>query len=287
MDKYLFGVISYNTVFTVTTSYLVFFLGVYFQKKIELYKRRKNCKSVKENFLHLVQALPEKYISPNIMQLREFYLNHDIDTRVTEIPPITTSGDLERISDYSSNELFIAFRTLTKGGFEKELHNILGYVDYLKEQKKIIKRYHTAIFIRNNELINEIYILVEEYLDLISSSIQEIKKSDKNFEQNEFCTYIDDMLSNYYVAPDRDNTISYLYGQLLSPIQVELVNKGYYKHIREAEMITRLGKKITIRYTRLKYETESIKKQYIQFCDETSILLKEFQKCSDRLSTLK
>ncbi len=46
-DKYLFGVISYNTLFTVITTIFVFFLGVLFQKRLERYKLKINLKSIK------------------------------------------------------------------------------------------------------------------------------------------------------------------------------------------------------------------------------------------------
>jgi hypothetical protein len=162
-DKYLFGVISYNTLFTVITTIFVFFLGVLFQKRLERYKRRINLKSIKENFLYLVRVLPDRYITPHIEQLRNFYLNSNIDTGVTITPPITISGDLKRLSEFSSNELFTAFRTLTKNDFEKDLHNILSQIDYLIEQTNLIDKYHNVILLRNNELRNEIQNLIEEY----------------------------------------------------------------------------------------------------------------------------
>ena len=64
--------------------------------------------------MYLVRVLPDRYITPHIEQLRNFYLNSNIDTGVTITPPITISGDLKRLSEFSSNELFTAFRTLTK-----------------------------------------------------------------------------------------------------------------------------------------------------------------------------
>ncbi len=286
-DKYLFGVISYNTLFTVITTIFVFFLGVLFQKRLERYKRRINLKSIKENFLYLVRVLPDRYITPHIEQLRNFYLNSNIDTGVTITPPITISGDLKRLSEFSSNELFTAFRTLTKNDFEKDLHNILSQIDYLIEQTNLIDKYHNVILLRNNELRNEIQNLIEEYLDLIASSIGDIRKADEKFEQNPFWVYINKMLIEYYNAPNRNNTISYLYKQLLRPMQIELVSKGYDRQIKEAEQITLLGKKITTRRFYLRHQTVSIRLQYRQFSNETSILLKDFQKYSNNLITLK
>lgn len=95
------------------------------------------------------------------------------------------------------------------------------------------------------------------------------------------------MLIEYYNAPNRNNTISYLYKQLLRPMQIELVSKGYDRQIKEAEQITLLGKKITTRRFYLRHQTVSIRLQYRQFSNETSILLKDFQKYSNNLITLK
>jgi len=188
-DKFLFDVISYNTLFIVFTTIFVFFLGVLFQKQLERYKRRINLKSIKENFLYLVKVLPALYINPHIEQLRDFYLNSNIDTGITITPPITISGDLRRLSEFSSNDLFSAFRALTKNDFEKDLHNILSQIDYLIEQTNIVDKYHNAILLRNNELRNEIQSLIEEYLDLIADSIRNIKKADEQYEQNPFWIY--------------------------------------------------------------------------------------------------
>ena len=237
--------------------------------------------------MYLVRVLPDRYITPHIEQLRNFYLNSNIDTGVTITPPITISGDLKRLSEFSSNELFTAFRTLTKNDFEKDLHNILSQIDYLIEQTNLIDKYHNVILLRNNELRNEIQNLIEEYLDLIASSIGDIRKADEKFEQNPFWVYINKMLIEYYNAPNRNNTISYLYKQLLRPMQIELVSKGYDRQIKEAEQITLLGKKITTRRFYLRHQTVSIRLQYRQFSNETSILLKDFQKYSNNLITLK
>ena len=286
-DKYLFGVISYNTLFTVITTIFVFFLGVLFQKRLERYKRRINLKSMKENFLYLVKVLPSRYITPHIGQLRNFYLNSNIDTGVSIIPPITISGDLKRLSEFSSNDLFTAFRTLKKNDFEKDLHNLLSQVDYLIEQTNIIHKYHNAILLRNNELRNEIQILIENYLDLIANSIRDIKKVDDKYEQNHFWLYINNTLIDYYDTSNRNNTISYLYKHLLRPMQVELVNKGYDRQIKEAEQITQLGKKITTRRFYLRHQTVSIRLQYRQFYNETSSLLNDFNRFSNNLATLK
>ena len=286
-DKYLFGVISYNTLFTVITTLFVFFLGVIFQKRLERYKRRINLKSTKKNFLYLVKVLPNRYIAPHIEQLRDFYLDSNIDTGVTIIPPITISGDLKRLSEFSSNDLFTAFRTMTKNDFEKDLHNILSQIDYLIEQTNIIDKYHNAILLRNNELRNEIQNLIEGYLDLVANSIRDIKKVDEQYEQNPFWIYINKVLIEYYNAPNRNNTISYLYNQLLRPIQEELVNKGYDRKIKEAEQITLLGKKITTRRFYLRHQTISIRLQYRQFCNDTSTLLIDFKRFSNNLITLK
>lgn len=286
-DKYLFGVISYNTLFTVITTIFVFFLGVLFQKRLERYKRRINLKSIKENFLYLVRVLPDRYITPHIEQLRNFYLNSNIDTGVTITPPITISGDLKRLSEFSSNELFTAFRTLTKNDFEKDLHNILSQIDYLIEQTNIIDKYHNTILLRNNELRNEIQNHIEEYLDLIANSIRDIKKLDEHYEQNPFWVFINKMLLDYYNDPNRNNTISYLYKYLLRPLQVELVSKGYDRQIKEAEQITLLGKKITTRRFYLRHQTISIKLQYRQFFNETANLLNDFKRFSNNLITLK
>lgn len=286
-DKYLFGIISYNTLFTVITTIFVFFLGVIFQKWFERYKRRITLKAVKENFLYLVNILPKSYIIPHIEQLRNFYIASNIDTGITLIPPITINGDLKRLSEFSSNELFTAFRTLTKNDFGNDLHNILGQIDYLVEQTNIIDKYHNAILKRNDELRNEIQNLIEDYLDLIADSIRDIKKIDEQYQQNSFWVYINKMLLDYYDDPNRNNTISYLYKNLLRPMQVELVNKGYDREIKEAEQITLLGKKITTRRFYLRHQTISIKLQYRQFYNETSKLLDDYNKISNRLSTLK
>jgi len=286
-DKYLFGIISYNTLFTVITTIFVFFLGVIFQKWFERYKRRITLKAVKENFLYLVNILPKSYIIPHIEQLRNFYIASNIDTGITLIPPITISGDLKKLSEFSLNELFTAFRTLTKNDFGNDLHNILGQIDYLVEQTNIIDKYHNAILKRNDELRNEIQNLIEDYLDLIADSIQDIKKIDEQYQQNPFWVYINKMLLDYYGDPNRNNTISYLYKNLLRPMQVELVNKGYDREIKEAEQITLLGKKITTRRFYLRHQTISIKLQYRQFYNETSRLLDDYNKISNRLSTLK
>jgi len=286
-DKYLFGVISYNTLFTVITTIFVFFLGVLFQKRLERYKSRINLKSIKKNFLYLVKVLPIRYITPHIEQLCSFYLDSNIDTGVTITPPITISGDLKRLSEFSSNDLFTAFRTLTKNNFEKDLHNILSQIDYLIEQTNIIDKYHNAILSRNNELRNEIQNLIEEYLELIANSIRDIKKADEQYQQNPFWVYINKILMDYYNEPNRNSTISYLYKHLLRPIQVELVSKGYDRQINEAEQITLLGKKISTRRFYLRHQTISIKLQYRQFFNETSSLLKDFNRFSNNLVTLK
>ncbi len=286
-DKYLLGVISYNTVFTVFTTIVVFFLGIIFQKRLERYKRKVNLKSIKENFLFLIKVLPKSYITPHIKQLRDFYLTSNIDTGVNITPPITISGDLKRISEISSNDLFTAFRTLTKNDFEKDLHNILSQIDYLIEQTNIIDKYHNAILSRNDELRNEIQNLVEEYLDLIANSIRDIKKVEENYEQNPFWVFINKMLIDYYNDKNRNNTISYLYKHLLRPVQVELVNKGFDRQLKEAEQITQLGKKITTRRFYLRHQTVSIRLQYRQFYVETSKLMEDFNRFSNNLVTLK
>jgi hypothetical protein len=286
-DKYLFGVISYNTLFTVITTLFVFFLGVVFQKRLERHKRRINLKSIKENFLYLVKVLPHRYIIPHIEQLRNFYLNSNIDTGVTIIPPITISGDLKRLSEFSSNDLFTAFRTLIKNDFEKDLHNILSQIDYLIEQTNIIDKYHNVVLSRNDELRNEIQNLIEDYLDLISNSIRDIKKEDEQYEKNPFWVFINNMLLEYYNDPKRNNTISYLYKHLLRPMQEKLVKEGFDRQIKEAEQITLLGKKITTRRFYLRHQTISIKLQYRQFFIETSSLLKDFNRFSNNLVTLK
>ena len=286
-NRYLFDVISYDTLFTVCTTIFVFLLGVLFQKWLEHYKRKVNLKSTKENFLYLVETLPQKYISPHIEQLKDFYLNSNIDTGITVTPPITISGDLKRLSEFSSNDLFSSFRTLTKNNLEKDLHNILSQIDYLIEQTNIIDKYHNAILLRNNELRNEIQNLIEEYLDLIANSIRDIKKADEHYKQNPFWVYINEMLIDYYNNPNRNNTISFLYKNLLRPMQEELVNKGYDREIKEAEQITLLGKKITTRRFYLRHQTISIRLQYRHFHNETSSLLIDFIRFSNNIRTLK
>lgn len=283
-DKYMYGIISYNTIFTVITTIFVFFLGVIFQKRLEQNKRKINLKSTKDHFLYLTKELPNKYIIPHIEQLRKFYLNLNIDTNIGVIPPITISGDLKRLYEFSSNDLFTAFHTLTNDDFEKDLHKILSQIDYLIEQTNIIYKYHNSMLLRNNELRNEIQILIEEYLDLIANSIRNIKKEDKQFNTNPFWIYINEILLDYYQDQNRNNTISYFYSNLLRPMQEKLVTEGYDRNINEAEQITQLGKKIIIRRYYLRHQTISIRLQYRYFYQETYSLLVYFNEFLKNLS---
>lgn len=281
--KYFIGVISFDTLSTVFTTIFIFFLGVFFQKWLEEYKRRIKLKSIKENFLYMIEVLPVRYITPHINRLKEFYLESNTDTGFAILPPITISGDLKRLSEYSSNDLFSAFRALTKHHFEKDLHNILSLVDYLVEQTMILNRYHKSILLRNNELRNEIQNLIEEYLDYIAKTIRDIKESDENYSKNPFWIYINKMLMDYYNEPNRKNTISFFYKKMLRPMQLELVSQEYDRKIKEAEKITFIGKKITTRIFYLKNETVSVRLQYRQFFKETSNLLNDFNKLSATL----
>ncbi len=74
---------------------------------------------------------------------------------------------------------------------------------------------------------------------------------------------------------------------IATAITFTLLLNIFPRQIKEAEQITLLGKKITTRRFYLRHQTVSIRLQYRQFSNETSILLKDFQKYSNNLITLK
>ena len=78
-DKYMYGIISYNTIFTVITTIFVFFLGVIFQKRLEQNKRKINLKSTKDHFLYLTKELPNKYI------IGELFVDSTVESCVKRI----------------------------------------------------------------------------------------------------------------------------------------------------------------------------------------------------------
>lgn len=276
-DEKLFGLIGFDTIFTVSISIIVFSLGLLFQKWFANYKIRKRLFSIESHFTFLIKKLPSTYLDVKIKSLKDFYQSMNIDTGLPLLPPVVISGDLLRLKQISSIDIFDAFRIHYKTDNSLYLHQIISYVDYFIEQNILIDNYHKAILNQSDELRNEIQPLIEDYLNLVGDAIRDIKKSDGNYQKNPFWNYINSMMLNYYDKSRYKNTISYFYKTMLRPIQVELVQKKYDREIPIAEQITSLGHKITMRRHYLRNQTVNIRLQYRQFYQELALVNHDFQ----------
>ena len=139
-DKSSFLGISYDTIFTVVTTILIFFLGYIVNRRIEIIKENKRLNELEEYFIKLIELLEEPLLKQKeaLIELTK-KLKENIEQHyfIDEV----SSFRVDLIKEIENRDLYDIFIKRKKGKTEvktKLFQKIRGQIDYLDEVKKSI-----------------------------------------------------------------------------------------------------------------------------------------------------
>lgn len=170
--------VSFDTVFTVVTTLLVFVLGYVVNRRIEINKENKRLKELEEYFIKLVELLEEP-----LMKQKEALigLTKKLKQKIEQhyfVDDVTTFR-VDLIKEIENRDLYNIYIKRKKGKIEvktKLFRKVRGQIDYLDEVKKSIKISFEDL-IQKSEKYDAIY---KENLKITSEAF------DNMLTQNEF-----------------------------------------------------------------------------------------------------
>ena len=101
----LFGKIGYDTVFTVSVTLSIFVLGVIIDRIFKLIGNLKKQNKIKRYFCNNVKKFSDNLLTPMKGALREFYLQHDINTGIPLTAPRILTSEVARIADLDFKDI--------------------------------------------------------------------------------------------------------------------------------------------------------------------------------------
>ena len=133
--------VSYDTIFTVITTLLIFVLGYIVNRRIEDEKENKRLVELEEYFVKLIELLEVPLLKQKDA-LVEFTRKLKQNTEQHYFVADVTSFRVDMIKDIENRDLYDIFIKRKRGGIELKTHlfrKIRGQIDYLDEVKKTIK----------------------------------------------------------------------------------------------------------------------------------------------------
>lgn len=258
-DK-LWGLFTYDTVFTVCITLFVFIAGVLVDRLVKYIDKLNTQKELRQYFKHFLDRITDKTCPKLINMYRYVYQKHGINEGIPTAPPKILTSDFERIKGIEDKDLFHAFDD------KESLSTILSNVDYIALLINEIDSFHKRIRKESDDLRKPLTEKVNKYFDKLADYVEHVRKDNPQYEQREeFRKMCNDALVLNFKEKGFGRQFTKVYKTIIRPIQEKVVSTNIYRLDTHASEIAVLGKDISIQFNYLKRMTMEFRLDYRKF----------------------
>ncbi|MCC5917846.1 MAG: hypothetical protein JJU02_11040 [Cryomorphaceae bacterium] len=262
-DK-LFGLFSYDTVFTVATTLSIFILGILIDRFIKNCEIKEDRKELRLFFKTFLDRIIDSTCDKLSKSYKDFYQSIDIDSGIPTTPPKILTGDFDRLNRIDDNKLFHAIKE--KEPFSKLLSNI----DFVERLIPEIDRYHAHCRKESDILRTPLQEMINDYMDLLADYVEHVRVTNPNYPHcAEFRDQVNDAVIRYHRDISRTRQLKKFYREILRPIQEKVIETNIFRVDQKGFQIADLGKRISYQYNYLKRLVIEFKLDYRKFYNYT------------------
>ena len=256
----LWGIFSYDTVFTVSVTLLIFTLGIIIDRILKSIDQKQKDKELKRYFKTYIDKIIDRTCPKLIEIYKDFYQNIDINSGIPTSPPKILTGDFERIKNIDDTQLFKAIH-------EKEsLSRLLSHLDFVEKLISEVDDYHQHTREEGDKIRMDLEHKINEYFNLLANYQDHIRENQPNYEyRDEFHKLVYNLIMKYYTEIANTRQVKKLFREIIRPIQKFAVTSNIFRKDPIAYQITEAGKEISMKYTKLKRVTIDFRLQYREF----------------------
>ncbi len=264
MNDKLFGLFSYDTVFTVVITLSIFILGILFDRFNKNCEKRKDRKELRLFFKTFLDRIIDSTCDKLSKSYKDFYQSIDIDSGIPITPPKILTGDFDRVNRINDNKLFHAIK-------EKEpLSKLLSNIDFIERLIPEIDRYHAHCLKESETLRSPLQEMINDYMDLLAEYVEHVKLTNPNYPNcTEFRNQVNDAIIRYHRDISGTRQLKKFYREILRPIQEKVIETNIYRVDQIGIQIADLGKRISYQYNYLKRLIIEFKLDYRKFYNYT------------------
>lgn len=276
-DDKMWGLITYDTIFTVFITLFVFTTGILIDRLIKYYEKKKEKKELRYYFKHFLDIITDKTCPQLIEMYAKVYYTNGINEGIPTTPPKILTDNFTRIRKIHDKELFNAFKD--KDSFSKILSNI----DFLELIIGEIDSFNKQIRSESDEIKKPLQEDINKYFDILGKYVEHIRVNNPQYDGvTDFHNLVNNSILIYHKQPEMKVKLTEVYKKIIRPIQEQVVQTNIFRSDPLGYEIAELGKSISLRYSYLKRMTIEFRLAYRQFSrhvkDRQDALIKARQK---------
>jgi len=249
-------IVSYDTIFTVATTIIIFSFGIIINRLLKYLENNKTKKKQREHFIFYFEKIRNNLLPQLVTGYKEFYQSTNINTGFPSTPPRLLTGDFKRVINLNTQILLHSF------DYQNDIYKIISHIDFIYLCIDGNEYFHQKILVDTGDYRKLLTELIEKYFHSLANYTEFEKTKTKDFEQDKVYILINKSIYKYYNEFAGKSALSNFYYEILRPIQEALVNSNYFRTKEIGKEITSLGKEISHRYNDLKRITTEVRCEY-------------------------
>lgn len=258
-DK-MWGLFTYDTVFTVFTTLLVFALGIFVDRLIKHLDRIRQQKELRLYFKHFLDIITDRTCPQLASMYEEVYKTSGINEGIKSTPPKVLTGDLTRIRSIQDKHLFRAFKN------KAPYSEIISHLDFLELVIFEVDSFHNRVRSKSDELKKPLQNDVNKYFDVLGKYLEHVRLSNPQYPGlAEFRDLVNNSILMYHQEPRMKRKFTEVYIRIIRPIQRQVVQSNIFRADPIGYEIAELGKQISIQFHYVRIVTIEFRLEYRKF----------------------
>lgn len=256
-DDKLFGLFTYDTIFTVFITLFVFITGILLDRFLKHLDKLKKQKELRNYFKHYLDKITDKTCTQLIEMYNYVYQNNGINEGVPTAPPKILTSDFSRIKKMEDKDLYGAFED------KESLSKLLSNIDFIELMINEINTFHKRIRLESDALRKPLQEKINRYFDALANYIENIRKNDPQYEhRDEFKKLVNDSIIMFHSSQGQKRALKEVYKEIIRPIQRSVVTTNIFRNDPLGFQIAELGKDISVQYNYVKLLTIEFRLSY-------------------------
>lgn len=246
--------ISYDTIFTVSITILIFILGVVIDRLYKYCQEKSKIKKLRKLFFDYYSKFYENTLIPTTKAFREYCYDISIDSGIPLTPPLLLTNDFELIN----NVEFVKVAECIE--YTDTIYKSKNHMYILMNLMQETRNYHNVVLASSTKLREEIQNLTEDYINFVLNCIEKEKNSG-NYD-SKIWEVVNERIFYYLTEIKGGRNLSAFYKKVLREIQNHLIDNNYFRTNFLAKEISTKGREYSRKYYYLRIQTIEIKLQY-------------------------
>jgi hypothetical protein len=255
-----FGVISYDTIFTVVVTLLTFSAGIIIDRIIKHLDSRSKKIKLQHYFKYLLDVIADKTFTKISDGYKITYETTDLDKGIAITPPKVLTDIFQRVKSINEQELLDTFKT------REPVSQIINHVEFISKMFDEIEKFHIKVLYESDTIRKTFEGNLSKYFKLLAQYLEDMKKIKSPTPAiTEFFPIAQKGFKIYHEEILETNQMKKLRDEVIRPIQVGLAKNKLYQEDAIAGQIAELGKEISIKFYYLNKLTADFCSQYKDF----------------------